>query len=218
MPIRETVVAAFLQQILREDPNVEIIDPFCGSGTVLIEAALIASNTAPGLSRYRMLKNNSYAFQKWSSFNEERFQDVIQSAKKAIITKNPVSIKYKGYDRDQGIVKVAQKCAEIARVEDRINFSHSALMSSKFDFQNQGLIFTNPPWGLRSDSRKLRRLYAAFGDTLRQNASGSKVAVIAPGNQRQKDNVLWASGLSWEKAGSTSSGGQPLILWKSQVP
>ena len=88
------------------------MDPFCGSGTLLIESALIASRTAPGLVRMSLAPRgeHAFAFQSWPSFDEKRFDSVVEEAQSEVIqhppNRNPFIF---GCDRDAGIIKVARR-------------------------------------------------------------------------------------------------------------
>ncbi len=110
-PLREHL-AAGLVRMTGWDETIPLVDPMCGSGTLLIEAALMLKNIAPGSLR------KSFAFQKFANFNGELWDKVVTET---LNREKPTAVHLYGYDRDSKIIKVAQRNAERAGVDDVIH-------------------------------------------------------------------------------------------------
>ena len=163
-PLRETLAAAMVLASgwRRYEP---LLDPLCGSGTIPIEAALIARNVAPGLAR-------DFQFMRWPSFDARRWNDIVGEARAAA---NSASIEVRGSDRDAGAVEAAKRNAERAGLGDTISFSEASLSESLSALDDTagpaGWILTNPPYGVRvGDERDLRNLYAVLGTALHRRS------------------------------------------------
>jgi putative N6-adenine-specific DNA methylase len=160
-PLRETLAAAMvLASGWRR--NEKLLDPLCGSGTIPIEAALIARNIAPGLAR-------DFQLAKWPSFDARRWDAIIGEARAA---RSSPSLEIRGTDRDAGAIAAATRNAERAGVAGDIDFSVSSFSDSlsRIDDSDEspGWILTNPPYGVRvGDHGDLRDLYATLGKALR---------------------------------------------------
>lgn len=151
-PLKETLAASMVL-LSRWKDNYELIDPFCGSGTILIEAAMIMQNIAPGLNR-------EFVCETWPSMPDYIFKQVREGAKRAIKNKD---IKLYGYDIDTWVLRTAENNAIKAGVNKYIEFK-------KRDFNDfttnkeYGFIITNPPYGERlCDKREVEALYTTFG-------------------------------------------------------
>lgn len=165
-PLRETLAAAILMASGWNKVS-PLLDPFCGSGTIPIEAALMALGIPPGLNR-------RFAFMDWPGF-DERLWSSVQTP--LIINHNP-SLTILASDRDAGAIKMSQANAERAGVLDCIEFKCQAVSSITPPTQ-KGWIVTNPPYGLRVRSgADLRDLYAQFGNVLREKCPGWDVSVL----------------------------------------
>lgn len=167
-PLRETLAAGMI--LLSGWQNrVPLIDPFCGSGTIPIEAALIATHTPPGIAR-------EFAFSKWPLFEESAWQSILQNARKAIMKNSPTLA---GYDRDQGAIRAAESNAARGGTRGMISFTHQPISELKPSAE-PGWLITNPPYGVRTNSnRDLRDLYARFGSILRLNFTGWNVGILS---------------------------------------
>ena len=165
-PLRETLAAALLMAS-GWDLASPLLDPFCGSGTIPIEAALMARGIPPGINR-------RFAFMDWPGFDERVWQDTLNSWQKA--SGNPSLIL--ASDRDAGAIRMAQTNAERAGVAGTIEFKCQAV-SSITPPPGPGWIVTNPPYGLRlSEGKDLRNLYAQFGNVLRAKCPGWHLSVL----------------------------------------
>jgi len=144
-----------------------LVDPFCGSGTIPAEAALLAAGTPPGATR-------RFRFQDWPSFDREAWERV--SAGRDDVLGTPVII---GKDRDAGAVRIASENLERAGVRERVDVDRASI-SELTPPEGVGHIVTNPPYGLRLGDRGLRNLYARFGSVLRERFAGWMVTLLCP--------------------------------------
>ena len=149
-PLRETLAAALLADAgYRGDEA--FVDPLCGSGTFAIEAALIATRTAPGRLR-------RFAFERWPS-NDAGAMRLLRTAADA--RRRPAPAPIVASDRDEGAVLATRRNAERAQVE--IDVRQHALSDSQPP-ASHGVLLTNPPYGVRvGDPARLRDLYATLG-------------------------------------------------------
>lgn len=169
-PLRETLAAALL---LASDwaGETPLVDPFCGSGTIPIEAALIARHLAPGLAR-------RFAFQDWPFFREREWVALVNDAKTRALASSPVPIR--GSDRDAGAVEAAIANAERAGVSTDVSLSRGSI-SALEPINGPGLVATNPPYGKRTKGRgDVRNLFAQLGTVLRERFQGWGVAMYSP--------------------------------------
>ena len=157
-PLRETLAGA-LVDLARYRGREPFLDPFCGSGTIAIEAALKAINRAPGLNR-------RFAAENWGFIPPAVWRDARESARADEWDVGALDIE--GRDIDPACVTLARENAAKAGVADRIRFSEAdAAKPCGFD----GVIVTNPPYGERlGDQEQARALYAAFGRAVNPKA------------------------------------------------
>ncbi len=164
-PLRESMAAAFLAGAGYQGTE-PVVDPMCGSGTFVIEAAEIARRLQPGRSR-------SFAFEQFANFDAELFH----SLKRTVDADEPPL--FLGSDRDVGAVEAAKKNAKTAGVSDRTCFSHLAVSDLQRPAGPAGLVITNPPYGARIGNKKLLfAVYGALGKTLKDRFSGWRVAIV----------------------------------------
>ncbi|MCI5166086.1 MAG: bifunctional 23S rRNA (guanine(2069)-N(7))-methyltransferase RlmK/23S rRNA (guanine(2445)-N(2))-methyltransferase RlmL, partial [Candidatus Electrothrix sp. GM3_4] len=148
-------------------PDACLLDPMCGSATLLIEAALIVGDSAPGLLR------DTFGFQHWLGHNEKMWEALVEAAVQRedqhAETPWPMII---GYDADPHVVAVARKNIINAGLGDRITIKQGQLARLRPPTA-EGLLLTNPPYGERlSEKEAVKYLYRAFGRLYRQNFSG----------------------------------------------
>ena len=169
-PLRETLAAGLLSASGWQ-PGIPLVDPFCGSGTIPIEAALIARGIAPGINR-------RFAFQNWSNFKADLYQSILDTARKNI---KPSESSIYASDRDHGAIEMATANAARTGVNQDIHFACHAL--SDLPVQPEaGWIITNPPYGLRvSSSKDLRNLYASLGKLLRTEFHDWSLGLLCSG-------------------------------------
>lgn len=156
-PLKETLAAA-LVQLSFWAPGRPMIDPFCGGGTILIEAAMLGRNMAPG-------RNRSFACEQWSHSPVEIWKSAREAANDAAI-REPLSTRLVGYDIHAGALSLARRNAEAAGVANNMHFQLAdfADLTTKRDY---GVIITNPPYGERLDQEELRHLYESIPYVLR---------------------------------------------------
>jgi putative N6-adenine-specific DNA methylase len=160
-PLRETLAAAMILASgwRKGEP---LLDPMCGSGTIPIEAALIARGIAPGLQR-------NFQFMTWPTFDQNLWNEILEKARGSV---THVTESISGTDRDAGAIQAASRNAERAGVADTIRFSVEAVSASISELDEVatgvGWVLTNPPYGIRmGESDDLRNLYARLGTALR---------------------------------------------------
>ena len=174
-PLKETLAAGILQ-LCEWKPTQPLIDPMCGSGTFLAEAALIAMNWAPGLLRDR------FSFMNWPDFYEERWTKLAQEAasKKVPLKKGQLW----GFDQDSDALKQARAAMKILGVADAVqiqqqSFEKLELPEALKTADSGGLMILNPPYGERlGDVQELVPLYKLIGDTFKQKCKGWRGAVF----------------------------------------
>jgi putative N6-adenine-specific DNA methylase len=166
-PLRETLAAGLLAAS-GWDARSPLVDPFCGSGTIAIEAALQAQRAAPGRAR-------RFAFMDWPSFDPALWEAIRAEAPARETIPGP---SIAGSDRDAGAIRAAEGNAARAAVAGAVRFERRAV-SSLAPPEGVGFVVTNPPYGRRlGEGRELRDLYARFGDVLRARCRGWRVALL----------------------------------------
>ena len=154
-PITETLAAAIILHTPWKADRL-LVDPFCGSGTFPIEAALIGMNIAPGIKR-------EFAAEKFSFLDKKIWENARTEAKDMI--RHDVELNIQGYDIDGEIIQAAMQNAKLAGVADKIHLQAKDvrdLSSSK----QYGFIITNPPYGERMEEKKdMPKLYETIGKT-----------------------------------------------------
>lgn len=165
-PMRETLAALFLRQC-GFDGCAPVVDPMCGSGTFVIEAAEIAAGLNPGRDR-------RFAFEKLATFDAAAWQ--------AIRNANPPhapAVTFHGSDRDAGAIEMSRANAARAGVAETTDFRQHAISDLAEPEGPPGLVIVNPPYGQRiGDRKELTALYRALGQTLSARFSGWRVGVI----------------------------------------
>lgn len=142
-PLKETLAAA-LVMLSYWKPDRLLLDPFCGSGTLAIEAAMIGRNIAPGLLR-------SFESEKWSAIPTEYFKEEKKNAYAAI--KHDVDLTIEASDLSEEAIEIAKECAIEAGVDDCINFTVKDVADVQVE-ENYGVLITNPPYGVRIGEKK----------------------------------------------------------------
>jgi putative N6-adenine-specific DNA methylase len=174
-PLRPTMAAALLLAT-GWDPATSLIDPFCGVGTIPIEAALLARNLPPGGRR-------SYAFQDWPCFEPGTWASVggeVATAERAAAERAGTgsAARLHASDRNADAVAAAQANAERAGVADDIEVA-TRVVSHLPARPGPGLVATNPPYGRRVGEGRLDRLYQRFGAVVAERLAGWDLAVVA---------------------------------------
>lgn len=162
-PLRETLAAAMLLASgwRKTEP---LLDPMCGSGTIPIEAALLARGIAPGINR-------DFQFMRWPGFNARVWNELVSRAREAMM--NPALV-ISGSDRDAGAIGAAGRNAERAGVTGSVELSVDSITGSLSRLPHApagaGWILSNPPYGVRvGDGSDLRDLYATLSSAAARN-------------------------------------------------
>ncbi len=195
-PMRENLAALFLRQCGYAGGE-PVLDPMCGSGTFLIEAAEIAAGLLPGRSR-------SFAFEQLASFDPDQF-NAMKTVPKPVATPS-----FFGSDRDAGAIKGARENAARAGVD--IQFTQHAVSDLQRPDTPPGLIMVNPPYGGRIGNKKLLYgLYGALGKTILTSFSGWRVGLIT-----SEAGLAKATDLPFKPdAGPISHGGIRITLFQT---
>lgn len=194
-PMRETLAAAMLVAA-RYDAAQPLVDPFCGSGTLLIEAAMMARRIAPGSWR-------RFAAERWPEVPAEAWTRARADAAAQELPRAAAPIV--GADRDAGAVAAALANAERAGVRGDLEVLQRPLAATALP-PGPGLLITNPPYGVRVSERgPLRDLYATLGRVLREQGRGWRLAMLSA--DRALDGH---TGLRFVERLRTSNGGIPV--------
>ncbi len=186
-PLKENLAAALLIRAgwpaLMKKPDAALLDPMCGSGTLLIEAALMAADIAPGLLR------EQFAFEKWKQHLSAQWQEIKQEAqtRKEKAQHSDLELTIAGYDMDAEVISKAKDNARRAGVMHFIHVKTQPLseLTKEKGLPDSGLILCNPPYGERlSDEVAIGSLYAAMGNKIKQNFANWTVAIFT-GNPEQ---------------------------------
>jgi len=168
-PIRETLAAAMVE-LARVRSDHTVVDPFCGSGTILIEAAQKAVNIMPGMNR-------SFSFEQWSQVDPTILESERERARAA--ERRDCAFRAYGYDIDPEALELAKRNAELAGVGDRIVFEQRDIRVYQDSFDRVSVI-TNPPYGERMlDAESARRLYRVMGRSFAAKP-GHSYTIISP--------------------------------------
>lgn len=170
-PLAETTAAALLLHA-GWNQRAPLLDPFCGTGTILIEGALQASRIAPGLYR------EQFGFERWLDHDAAAWKREREEARAERIEPRKLSIL--GWDRDPERVEQARENARSAGVEELVRFEvgEAATFAPRPGWN--GLIVTNPPYGERvGEVDWLRDVYREFGGVLRERCSGYELALLS---------------------------------------
>ena len=199
-PLRETLAAGILA-LLRWDGSTPLLDPMCGSGTFVIEGALLAANMPPGGERH-------FAFMKWPGFRPGLWDALQLDAARA---RREVQVPIYGSDRNPGALAAARRNAERAKVADLVRFEVADLAASRAD-DVAGTILCNPPYGERlGKGEDLTPLYRQLGDVYAQNFRGWRQAILCPASP-----LIDAVGLPLRKMADLVNGGLSVGLFVAE--
>lgn len=201
-PMRETMASLFLRQC-GYDGTEPVLDPMCGSGTFVIEAAEIAAGLAPGRSRH-------FAFEKLTTFDANAWAEMRAASAAKEVT--PGS-RFYGSDRDAGAIRMSEANAERAGVTAFTDFKCNAISELAAPEGPPGLVIVNPPYGDRiGDKKSLTPLYRALGQTLMTRFSGWRVGVIT-----NENDLAHATGLPFlPTTAPVAHGGLRVTLWQTE--
>ncbi len=202
-PLRETLAAALLLA-MRWDGSTPLADPLCGSGTIPIEAALLARRVPPGWHR-------RFAFESWPEFKPSVWNYAREEAGRDILERAPAPIM--AADRDAGAVDATTANAERAGVSGDLSIRCAALTTTLADSGVRalpaGLVLTNPPFGVRLRERgRLRDLYASLGNLMRDPLAAWALGIVTP-----DPALAGGTGLPLETVLDTTTGGLRIRLY-----
>ena len=177
-PIAENLAASLLMLTPWKRDRI-LVDPFCGSGTFPIEAAMIAANMAPGMNR-------SFTAETWEHIiPAKQWHDIFDKAREMVCLDHDTDIQ--GYDIDDSMVSIARENARLAGVEKMIHFQRRGVDQLSHS-KKYGFIVTNPPYGERIEEKKnLPVLYQTIGERYKALDSWSLYVITA---YEQAENAL----------------------------
>ena len=169
-PLTETLAASLIMLTPWRKDRI-LVDPFCGSGTFLIEAAMIAANIAPGMNR-------DFTAEEWTNLIDRKlWYECVKEAEDMIDT--TVKVDIQGYDIDGDVIKAARENAKRAGVEHMIHFQQRAVADLSHP-KKYGFIITNPPYGERlEDKADLPELYTQIGQAYQRLDSWSMFLITS---------------------------------------
>ncbi len=212
-PLRESLAAAVgelagVRGIAEDSCG---IDPMCGSGTLLIEAALMWAGIAPGL--YRKV----YGFQHWKGHDERTWQLCLLEAERIRdLGMKRTWPKWIGYDADKEAVRIARQTVEAAGLSGKLHIERRELaFFEAIKTASPGVVLCNPPYGERlGETDSLKYLYRCFGRKLKQQVPGFRCALIT-------NNIELADALAMQSQIAPYrlfNGGMPVFLKISEIP
>ncbi|HHR6456399.1 TPA: bifunctional 23S rRNA (guanine(2069)-N(7))-methyltransferase RlmK/23S rRNA (guanine(2445)-N(2))-methyltransferase RlmL [Providencia alcalifaciens] len=175
-PLKETLAAAIISRSGWQK-NTPMVDPMCGSGTLLIEAAMIAADRAPGLYRQH------WGFNAWLKHNPELWREVVTEAQVRFRQglKDTTS-RFYGFDIDKRVLDMARANARRAGLQDLITFNHgdAAALENPVKTDIKGTIISNPPYGERLESEPaLIALHSQFGRVVKARFPGWRLSIFS---------------------------------------
>ena len=167
--IKESMAAALVQLSFWSEDRI-LIDPMCGSGTILIEAAMIARNIAPGLKR-------DFASENWPSVPQAAWEEARQTAQSQV--KTDLELKIYGYDIDPAMISAGKANAKAAGVDADIVFEQKDIQDLWID-QEYGIVITNPPYGVKlGEFQEMNKIYISINKTFRKKLGWSVYVLTA---------------------------------------
>ncbi|HRW48626.1 MAG TPA: hypothetical protein P5333_13960, partial [Caldilinea sp.] len=211
-PLRETLAAGLLMAAgwpAGDALPPPLLDPFCGSGTIPIEAALMALNIAPGQRR-------RFAFMAWPDFDAALWQRLLDDTDEqaaARLEQLGGRLVIRGSDRDAGAIAAAQANAGRTGVGDAIAFACHAVSAIEPP-AGAGFVVTNPPYGQRvRGGPDLRNLYAQLGNVLRDRCPGWQATLLS-----SDARLLAQTGLALDTSINFVNGGIKVLVGRGVVP
>jgi len=199
-PINEALAAGMiLLSGWRGDSN--FVDFMCGSGTLLIEAALIALNIPPGIFR------KQFAFEKWNDFDADLFEEILNDDSE----ERDFRYKIYGYDLSAKAIEIATQNIKSAGLGRYIELK-TANVSDFEAPMGKSIIISNPPYGKRLTDNNIYNLYSAIGQTLKHRCLGMDVWIISSDSE-----LLKSIGLKPSKKIALLNGDLECELWKFEI-
>ena len=202
-PLKETLAAALIE-LSDWTPEVAFYDPLCGSGTLPIEATMIALNIAPGLNR------DGFGFQNWLDYDRDLWENLLSEAQDQ--QKTQLAVPIVGSDSDEEVLQQAQENVENCQLSDYIQLLHQNLSEAQPP-ADRGVIICNPPYGERlGNTEELESLYKLLGDIFKQRFTGW-TAYILTGSKHLSKKV----GLRTSQRIPIFNGSLPCTLLKYEL-
>ena len=202
-PLRETMAAAVIAAS-GWDATSPLVDPFCGSGTIPIEAALLARRIAPGVSR-------RFAVERWPGVGSALLTELRATFASRQLERSSAIIA--GSDRDAGAIAAARANAQRAGVLDDAALVVRGLSALELPAKGPGWIVSNPPYGVRvGEEARVRDLWAHLGNVLRARAPGWRLALLSPGPALERQ-----LGIPVRVVATTSNGGIPVRIVVGEI-
>jgi putative N6-adenine-specific DNA methylase len=168
-PLRENLAAGILR-LAGWAPGIPLLDPMCGSGTILLEAVTMALDTAPGLGRH-------FAFEKFRNFDARRWRELWQQSKARQKTKTSLAIY--GSDISAALLKAAHANFRAAGLEHVVDLKRADVLELTAPAK-EGVIVTNPPYGVRlGEQQVLAEFYPRLGDILKKQFAGWRAYLLS---------------------------------------
>ena len=166
-PINE-ILAAGMILLSGWEKDCNFIDPMCGSGTILIEAAMYANNIPPGIFRH-------FGFEKWNDFDKKLLEKILKETEA-----QKCDFKYEivGSDRSYKAVEIARQNLKEANLQNHITLFHNSI-EKQSPPKAKGIMITNPPYGERMEVNDQIELYKKIGDSLKKNYAGYSAWLIS---------------------------------------
>ncbi|TJZ93484.1 class I SAM-dependent RNA methyltransferase [Paracoccus gahaiensis] len=198
-PMRETMAAMFLAQ-MGYDGSQPVLDPMCGSGTFVLEAAEMALGLAPGRSR-------AFAFQQLANYDTSAFTRMRDA-----VTPRAAPAQFTGSDRDPGAIRMSLANAARAGVTDITRFEACQITDLQRPEGAPGIVIVNPPYGARIGGKgPLFGLHAQMGEVFRTRFKGWRVGIVT-----SEAGLAKATGLPWQAPGPiVAHGGLKVRLWQT---
>lgn len=195
-PLRENLAAAMVL-ISGWKGDVPLIDPFCGSGTIPIEGALIAANLPPG-------RNRKFAFMEWKDFDAELWKELLKEADNK---RREVKVPILGFDIEPKAVECSERNSERAGVSEFVQFKNLSFPEVEFE---RVLIVTNPPYGVRLPARQVKTIYSRLGDWIVRQFKECELYFLSPSRK-----LVERTGLNAELLTYFSNGGITVGLYRA---
>ncbi len=174
-PINE-VLAAGMVLLSGWDRQSSFTDPMCGSGTILIEAAMYAKNIAPGIHR------RDFGFTTWLDFDEDLWQNIRREVR---LQKRDIDFPIIGADRSPKALSYARKNITTSGLEEDIRLSNQSFQQRE-PGTDEGMVIMNPPYGERMKTEDINNFYSQIGDTLKKQYAGHTAWILSANKEALK--------------------------------
>ena len=175
-PLNE-VLAAGMIALSNWKTDTPFVDLTCGSGTLVIEAAMKRAALPPGINR-------GFGFMRWKNFDQDLWDKILQAVKP--VPKEQFAFKLAGIDIERSNIQLARKYARNAGVLGHIQWTHHDFRDFQPAFDDAGTIIVNPPYGERLRPDAINQLYKALGDSFKQKFQGFSAWVLSSNSQALK--------------------------------